>query len=199
MGFFTAGNMITLGIVVLILIFYRQMDRNSRNLKVLRDYSEKLKKDIALFMEEQEKAVKDYGISLNVERDSARELMKRLQMTEEDLAKKAEFLGRIDNQIKTYEGSLVQLRQETNRVQENLSRVKEESSFVEATAKRLGEVKDRLNYLEKSLKDIENQFQRENAQSLETLGERMTASLRVSLSDLHSAAETIERKVEDHR
>ncbi|MCL2094087.1 MAG: hypothetical protein FWH12_07825 [Treponema sp.] len=199
MGFFTVGNIITLGIVLLILVLYRQMDRNSRNLKVLRDYSEKLKKDIALFMEEQEKAVKDYGISLKVERDSARELMKRLQMTEEELSQKAELLGKIDSQIKAYEGSLGQLRQETSKVQENMSRVREESSFVETTARRITDTKNRLKELEKNLLDIENHFQRENSESLEKTSELMVASVKSAISDLAVTAETIERKVEDHR
>jgi len=153
MGFFTVGNIITLGIVLLILILYRQIDRNNRALKLIRDYSERLKKDLGDFVKEQERAVKDYAISLNVERDSAKELMKRLQQTEEELAEKAESIARIDSQLKTYENSLAELDSMTGRVQENMNRVREESAFVDSTGKRISEVKDKLAEFEKALTD----------------------------------------------
>ena len=55
MGFFTIGNIITLGIVLLILVLYRQLDRGNRTLKLLKDYSEKLKKELNEHVKEQEK------------------------------------------------------------------------------------------------------------------------------------------------
>jgi len=199
MGFFTVGNLLTLGIVLLILILYRHMDRNNRNLKLLRDYSEKLKKELSSFVEEQERAVKDYGISLNVERDSARELMKRLQVTEEEMAEKAAAVARLDSQIKTYENSLAELDRMTNRVQENMNRVREESAFVDATGKRINETRVKLEELEKDLKDMEKQFERENSESLENTTQTVLAVVKSEVSDLRASAEIIERKVEDHR
>ena len=199
MGFFTIGNLLTIGIVLLILLLYRQIDRNSRNLKLLRDYSEKLKKDLDDFVEEKEKAVKDYSVSLNVEKESARELMKRLQMTEAELAEKAQAVARIDSHIKTYENSMVELDRMTGRVQENMSRVRDESAFVEAAARRLTEAKTGLETLEKELLDIEKRFERENTESLEKTAETVIAAVKSTVSDLGAAAETIERKVEDHR
>ena len=199
MGFFTIGNLLTLGIVLLILILYRQMDRNNRNIKLLRDYSEKLKKELNVYMEEKENAVKDYGISLNVERDSARELLKHLQLTEEELAEKAQAVARIDSQIKTYEDSLAELDRMTSRVQENMNRVRDESAFVDATGKRIAETKSKLEELNKELKDIEKQFERENSESLEKTVEMVLAVVKSQVSDLGAAAQGIERQVEDHR
>jgi len=160
MGFFTVGNIITLGIVLLILILYRQMDRNNRALKLIRDYSEKLKKDLGDFVKEQERAIKDYAISLNVERDSAKELMKRLQQTEEELAEKAGAMARIDSQLKAYEDSLAELENMTGRVQENMNRVREESAFVDSTGKRISEVKDKLTDFEKALGEAERKLEK---------------------------------------
>jgi chromosome segregation ATPase len=199
MGFFTIGNIITLCIVLLVLVLYRQMDRGNRTLKRLRDYSEKLKKELDDFVKEQEKAVKDYSISLNVERDSARELMKRLQLTEEELAKKAQAVNMIENKIKSYEGSLSELDNMTGRVQENMNRVRDESAFVEEAGKRIGEVKSRLVELEKGLGNLESRFERENAESLAETADAVVSDVKSLVSDLRAAAETIERKVEDHR
>jgi len=199
MGFITIGNLLTIGIVLLILVLYRQMDRNSRNLKMLRDYSEKLKKELSSYVEVQEQAVKDYAISLNVERDSARELMKRLQITEDELAQKAAMVARLDTQLKGYENSLTDLDRMTGRVQENMIRIRDESAFVEASLKRVTEAKERLAVLEKELGDLEKRFEQENAASLEKTAGELLASVRADISDLGAAAETIERHVEEHR
>jgi len=161
MGFFTVGNIITLGIVLLILILYRQMDRNNRSRNLIRDYTERQKKELGEFVKDQERAVKDYAISLNVERDAAKELMKRLQQTEEELAQKAQSMDRIDSQIKAYESSLAELDRMTGRVQENMNRVRDESAFVEATGKRIGEVKDKLAEIEKGLGNVERKYEQE--------------------------------------
>ena len=192
MGFFTVGNLITLGIVLLILVFFRHTDRNSRNLKVLRDYSEKLKKELNSFVQEQEKAVKDYSVSLGVEKESAKELMKRLQLTEDELAKKAAAVANIDKQIKNHENALAELDRMTDRVQENMNRIRDESDFVETTGKRLSEVKAKLE-------EMVNRFERETAVSLANTADAVVASVKSTVSDLSATAETIERQVEDHR
>jgi len=175
------------------------MDRNNRTLKLLRDYSEKLKKELNDFVKEKEKAVKDYGISLNVERDSAKELMNRLQLTEGDLADKAASVARIDNQIKIYENSLAELDQMTSRVQENMSRVRDESAFVESTGRRVSEVKNKLLEFEKNLEDLENRFKKENAEMLEKTSGDMLSGFQTRVSQMGAAADAIGRKVEEHR
>jgi len=199
-----------LGIVILILILFRQMDRNNRSRNLLRDYTERQKKELGDFVKDQERAVKDYAISLNVERDAAKELMKRLQQTEDELSKKAQAMVKIDNQIKAYESSLAELEGMTSRVQENMNRVRDESAFVDATGKRIGEVKDKLAEFDKDLvnigkkyervlEDIENKFEKDNTASLEKAANTVMATVKSTVSDLRAAEETIERKVEEHR
>ena len=199
MGFFTIGNIITLVIVLLVLILFRQMDRNNRGLKLLKDYSEKLKKDLYDYVKDQEKAVKDYGISLNVEKDSAKELMKRLQLTEGEMAEKAASVARIDTQIKAYENSLAELDQMTGRVQENMNRVRDESAFVEATGKRVTEAKNKLSEFERNLEGLVSRFQQENAIMLEKTSGNMLSNFKSMVSELSATAETAGRKVEEHR
>ncbi|MDR0878445.1 MAG: hypothetical protein LBN21_10360 [Treponema sp.] len=200
MGFFTVGNLITLGIVALALILYRQLDRNNRTLDKLRKYADKLKDELASFAAEKGTAVKNFGIDLEVEQKSARELMKRLQaLTEEELAKKAQAIAKIDEKITAYGSSLAELDKMTARVQENLNRIRDESAFVENTGKRVGEVKDKLAEIEKDLGGLKIRFERENAESLENASEAVIAAVKSTVSDLGAQAETIERQVEDHR
>ncbi|MCL2232525.1 MAG: hypothetical protein FWB99_05545 [Treponema sp.] len=199
MGFFTAGNLLTLGIALLIFVLFRYIDKNNRHKRGLKEYSDSLKKEIGAFMEEQEKAVKDYGIALKVERDSARELMKRLLLSEEELAAKAETIAHIDSQIKSYENSLKELDRMTSRVQENMNRIREESAFVETTGKRLNEAKTRIDGITKELGSLESNFERKNTQALERAVDSMLVGAKSSVSDLSAALETIERQVDEHR
>ena len=96
MAFFTTGNLITLAIVALVLVLFRQLDKGKRPLEMLRKYSDKLKEDLAKYAAEKEEAVKGYGVSLDVEQQAARELMKRLQLSAQELAGKAAAIAKID-------------------------------------------------------------------------------------------------------
>ncbi|QQO09028.1 SpiroCoCo family coiled-coil protein [Breznakiella homolactica] len=199
MSFFTVGNLLTLGIVALVLILYRQLDKNNRSLEKMRKYGEKLKEELGAFVAEKEAAVRDYSVELDVQQKSAKELMKRLVVTDDELAGKAEAVARIDERINSYDASLEELMRMTGRVQENLSRIKDESAFVENAVKRVGDAKSRLESLEKDLSELELRFERENSEALERATEAVTAAVRSAVSDLQASAETIERQVEDHR
>ncbi|MDR0730688.1 MAG: hypothetical protein LBF63_03400, partial [Treponema sp.] len=199
MAFFTLGNLITLVIVVLLLLFFRQIDKGKRPLEMLRKYADKIKEDLAVYAAEKEEAVKSYGVSLDVEQQAARELMKRIQLNDQELSGKAAALAKIDEQIHHYDSSLEELVTMTVRVQENLDRLKEESRFVENTFSQVKGLREKLGALEKDLGKLEQRFERENTEALEQTQETLTASFRSTLRDLEAQAETIERKVEDHR
>jgi chromosome segregation ATPase len=199
MGFFTAGNLLTLGIVVLVLILYRQFDRQNRALDKIHKYADRLKEELAAFVEEKAGAVRDYGVALKVQQDAAKELMKRLQITDEELAEKAAAVSKIDERINAYDRSLEELVRMTGRVQENLDRIRDESTFVDSVFKRISDAKDRINAIDSELGALLPRFERENAESLEKAAEAITAAVQSAVSDLGAQAETIERQVEDHR
>jgi chromosome segregation ATPase len=199
MPLFTAGNLITLAIVILVLVLFRQFDKGKRSLNMLSKYADKLKDDLAAYAAQKEEAVKSYGVSLDVEQQAARELMKQLQLTDQELADKAAAVAKIDERIHDYDTTLEELVQMTARVQENLGRLKEEAVFVEDTGAQVKGLREKLGALEKDLHKLEQQFERENAASLEKTQEAVIASIRSTVADLAAQAETIERKVEDHR
>jgi chromosome segregation ATPase len=198
-GFFTTGNLLTLGIVLLVLILYRQFDRKNRALDKLHKYAGRIKEELAAFVEEKERAVKDYGIALKVQQDSARELMRRLQITDQEMAEKAAAVSKIDERISAYDTSLEELVRMTGRVQENLNRIRDESAFVENVHRRISDAKGKIDNLEREFETLLPRFERENAESLERVSEAVTAAVQSAVSDLGAQAETIERKVEDHR
>ncbi|MCL2479562.1 MAG: hypothetical protein FWF22_08675, partial [Treponema sp.] len=199
MVLFTPGNLLTLGIVILILVLYRSMDKRSRILEKIRKYAEKLKEDLSSFVEEREGTVKNLGIELKVEQDAARELMNRINKSNEDLAEKASTADRIDQRLDSYDSSLEELVRMTAKVQENLNRIREESAFVDGAYKRVTEAKSALEGLENSLGSIEIRFRQDNLEALKNSSEEVIAGVKSEGSDLHAQAETIEQKVEGHR
>jgi DNA repair ATPase RecN len=154
MELFSAGNLITLGIVALTLIIFRHLDRNNRTLEKVRKYADKLKEDLAAFAAQKAVDVKNYALDLDVEQKAARELMKHLQITDQELADKAAAVAQIDERINAYDKSLEELVKMTGRVQENLNRIREESSCVETAGKQVNEARDRLARMEKNLGEL---------------------------------------------
>jgi chromosome segregation ATPase len=200
MGFFTVGNLITLGIVALTLILYRQMDRNNRTLDKLSRHANELKKGLDTYVKERSDAIRNMGVDLDVERKAASELMKRLQkMTEEELAQKARAINEIDEKIKTYDVSLEELVKMTARVQENLGRIREESVFVENTGRRIGEVREQLGSMEKEIGSLELRFERENTEALEKAAETVMGTVKKTVAELAQRAEIMRGQAEEHR
>ena len=110
MSFFTVGNLLTLGIVALALILFRQSDKNSRTQKILSKYGERLKDELAEFVEQKVAAVRDYGVALDVHQKQAKELMNRLQLSEEAMAAKIAAVTDLNEKIKTYDSSWIRTR-----------------------------------------------------------------------------------------
>ncbi|MDR0495782.1 MAG: hypothetical protein LBG95_09190 [Treponema sp.] len=204
---FNAGNLITLGIVFLLLVFFRLLDRNNRSLGKLRDYANQCKKEISAFVEDKAAVIKNYGITLDVERQSAMELMRRIQtLSREELAQKVQALAQIDDRIRDYDASLEELVQMTGRVQENLNRIRDESSFVEGVGKRLGDVKEKVENIDreigsigKKLETIERHFEEENSEALEKAVAETLLAARSSIAGFEASAGAIESKIEAQR
>jgi nucleoside-triphosphatase THEP1 len=128
------------------------------------------------------------------------------QLTEEELAKKSHAITKIEEHIHAYESSLEELFEMTDRVQENLNRIRDESAFVESTNRRVGEAKDRFDHYskalaaaEKNLHETELRLEKKNAEVLEKTAEGMLVSVKSRVSDFESTAQGIGRKVEEHK
>jgi DNA repair exonuclease SbcCD ATPase subunit len=199
MTFFTPGNLITLAIVALLLLIFRQLDKGKRPLEMLRKYSEKLKEELAKYAGEKEEAVKSYGVSLDVEQQAARKLMERLQLGGQEIAAKVAAMTKIDERINSYDAALEELVGMTARVEENLGRLRDESVFVEDAFAQAKGLREKLGALEKDLGSLEQRFLRENGEALEKTQEAVLGSLRSAIEDLEVQAQSIEAKAEDHR
>jgi chromosome segregation ATPase len=192
---FSIGNIVTLGIVGMVLFLYRQIDKHSQSMQRIQQYAADLKEELTEFVAEKEGAVKDYSISLDVQQKAAKELMRRLQITDEELAAKAAAVARIDERLNAYDVSLKELIEMSVRVQENLNRIREESAFVEKVNKRVGDSKEKFEALEQGLADVERRFAEENASALESIAQQVVSAVAQQVESLRSAADQAERRV----
>jgi len=202
---FDVGNLITLGIVILALIFFRLLDRSNRSMSGIRKNLDKWKDDIYTFAKVQGEAIKNYRVDLDVEQKAAKGLLQRIQnITSEELSQKVQALTQIDDRIRDYDASLEELIQMTGRVQENLSRIKDESAFVENVAKQVVEAKDKMENLDSEISTmdeklgiIEARFERENSQALDKAIEETINAARSAMADLEASAQAIDRRIDD--
>ena len=202
---FEVGHLLTLGIALILIIFFRLLDKSNRSLDKVRKYVDRCKEDISDYIEDKSSVIKDYGIALEVEKKAAAELMRRIQkLTREDLAQKIQALTQIEDRIQGYDASLAELIQMTGGVQENLSQIRESSPFVESVAKRLTEMKEKVEAAEKEAYSVNNEleaigtrFESENAVALEKAAETVVANTRSAIKELESKlAREEERMVE---
>ncbi|MDR2922489.1 MAG: hypothetical protein LBU85_03990, partial [Treponema sp.] len=204
---FGIGNLITIGIVLLLLILFRLIDRNLRSVNKVRKYIDQCKGEIASFVEEKVTYIKNFGTHFDVERKSAAELLRRIQsITREELAQKVQALTVIDERIREYDTNLEELLQMTGKVQENLNRLRDESAFVENIEKKLKDFREKFEPAEaqidsigEKLASIEAEFEQENNAALERAVEDALSAVNSKIMDMESEAQNISRKVEEHR
>jgi DNA repair exonuclease SbcCD ATPase subunit len=181
----------------MILVVYRRIDRRGQSFHKMQQYAAELRADLSQFVGEKEAAVRDYAISLDVQQKSAKELMRRLQMSDEEFAHKAAAVAKIDERLNTYDSSLEELVRMTVRVQENLNRIRDESAFVEKVNKRVGDSKEKFEAVEAGLGDMERRFQEANAEALERTAVRIIEDVKTKVDDLYAVADLVERRVGD--
>jgi len=163
---FSPGNLLTLGIVCIILVLYRQFDKNNRSLDKVKRYAEKIRGDLDQFVDGKTQEMKNIGIELDVHQKTGREVLKRITQVEESLSSRASDFEKLNQRITEYDTVLDNLHSMTAKVEENLKRIQTESSFVDTVAKRIQEAQKGISNLEKALGGISTQFSSINQEQL---------------------------------
>ena len=180
---FTTGNLITLGIVAVVLLMYRQLDRDNRSLERVKKYTDKLKDELSGYVDKRSEDLQRYGIELDVQQKAAKELLKHLQGVEEGLNSRAEAIGAIEKRLGEYDAALARLMDMTSKVDENLSRLHEESEFTDSVARKLDAAGKTMAAIESELPTIKEGFLRDNAAALGSFKEDVVADIGRRLSD----------------
>ena len=183
---FTVGNLLVIGIVLVILAIFRQLDRNSKTLDKVRRYAEKAKEELDRVVLERVQNLKDLAIELDIHQKAGKEILKRIQTIEEGIQEKFAAVDTIGTRIKDYDKVLSDLIEMTRRAEENIQRLKDESIFVDETAKKIKVLQSKLEAQEARIPELVRQFEIQNGKSLESVKERFLSATEKSISYLES-------------
>ncbi|MCP5514034.1 MAG: hypothetical protein H7A26_01050 [Spirochaetales bacterium] len=189
---FSLGNLLTIAIVVVILLVYRQIDVNNRSLDKMRKYFGKIKEELDAIVEEKAMGLKDLSIELEVHEKTVKEVYNRIDQRSAELAQREEEVEKIHQQLDNYDAVLKELADMTSRVDENLKKLHEESIFVDGIGKVLKESAVSIEKLERRIPAISEDFNRKNSEAMELLKIGV-------FNDIELKANTIKDRIEDNR
>lgn len=169
---FTIADLIVVLVVIGVLAVYRRLDSNNRSLDKVKRYIDRVQAEMDEIVAEKVTMLKDIGIEVDVHQKAAKEVLKRVQAVEDELASRSDSLNEIGNRLSTYEGVLNELVQMTQRAEENIARVRDESEYVDKVGKRITATQKRIEELERSLPGIVSGFEKQNSERLTEVEER---------------------------
>ena len=189
---FTPADFIILGVVLVILLAYRQLDRGNRSLEKVRKYADRLQGDLSVYVDKRSEDLQRYAIELDVQQKAAKEVLKRVQGVEDALGAKAEAIGAIEKRLGEYDGVLARLMQMTAAVDENLARLHEESEFTDSVNRKLDSARKGLDDVMRELPALREEFSRENGAELEAFKDGVLADVGRRLNETVAILEKAE-------
>ena len=194
---FTIGNIITLLIVLVILVIFRQLDRNNRSIDKVRRYGQKVKDELNGFVDEKTQEVKNVAIELDVHQKTGKEILKRISSIEGKLNERSEDLEGVHERIVEYDTVLDELIDMTAKVEENLKRLQTESEFVDSVGRRLKESSARMGRIEKAIPSLRDEFAKENEKALKELSGEVIRRVKARAMKIEEDVKHSETRVKD--
>ncbi|PIE04111.1 MAG: hypothetical protein CSA76_05955 [Spirochaetales bacterium] len=142
---FDGGDILVILLVAAAFILSRRFDKTGRSLEKVRRYADKSKAELDTIIRERELAFKDLSVDLEVQEQTNREILNRADQAREELLSRAGELEDRVEKIEAHERALEELNDLALRVDENLSRLKDESAYVDKVGSRLTEVRSRFD------------------------------------------------------
>ena len=194
---FSFGNLLSIVIVLIILIIYRQIDRNNRSLEKVKRFSDRMKDELAKSVEEKTSDMKNLAIELQVNMKAGKEVLKRIRDVEDGLHERAEGIEEIRKKIDGYDHALEELVSMTARVDENLKRIQAESMFVDKVGKRITVSSENLKKVEQEITQVAEKFRQENHKGLQSLRDEIAKSTEQRIREMAAGVQASEKKVKD--
>lgn len=194
MNFDIGTFLITLCAALGVLAVYRFLDRNNRSLEKVKKYADRLKDDLGAFVEQRHLVLKDYSIELDVRQKAAKEVLLRVKEIEDGLNSRAQALDAVGKRITEYDSVLDELMGMTERADENLRRIKEESEFADTVAKKLEAAEAKLGSVMKGLPAVQAEFARVNDENFKRYAHEMRAALERTLRQTAEQADEASKR-----
>ncbi len=194
---FSIGNIITILVVLLILLIYRQLDKGNRSLEKVKRYSDRVVKNLSEFIDDKTAEIRNLSIEIQVNLKTGKELLNKIRELETHLQDRADGISEIEDKIKSYDGALKELVNMTGRVDENLKRLHNESKFVDSVFDKIKALNVQLSRVESSIPAIEEKITQKNRESLEKVKEEIEREFNTRAIEVESVVEETEKRVKD--
>ncbi len=194
---FSIGNLVTLLIVLLILLIFRQVDKNNRSLEKVKKYSDRVIKNLSGYVDEKTTEIKDLSIELQVNLKTAREILKKVQSVKEELKERTGEVATIGKKLAEYDNALKELVQMTDRVDENMRRLHGESQFVDAVFGKIKSINSQLSKIEKDIPALETRITTANKIELEKVRKGVLEGTELKVREMAGLVDEAEKRVKD--
>jgi hypothetical protein len=164
---FTEGDLIVLGIVIIMMFLFRRIDRNSKSLEKVRRYAEKARGELDKLVEEKRNQLKDLSVDIDVQDRTGREILKRIVANNEELIAHEDNVKEKLELVQDLQDRMDQLNDMTALVDENMQKVANESQYVDMVGGRLKESQKSVEELHRRLESILDEFDHKNLEKLE--------------------------------
>ena len=186
-----AGNLVGIIISVIvstvILMVFRQLDKNDRSLEKLQKYTEKLIKDINNSITSKIETLKQTSIEMEVKQKTTIAAVKRLEEIEKNIKSQEEVYTRIDDQIKKYNQIIKELLTMTENAEENMKLLRSEIEFTDGMGKKIKEAKEQLDVVMEKIPALRSELISSNKEEIEKLEKNLFEEFNGKLESLNTA------------
>ena len=166
---FDWGYLVVLGVVFVMLVIFRQLDRNNRSLEKIRKFAEGVRHELNTFVDERTASIKDFETILKVHDKTAGEILRRIQGVESGLLGRIPEIEDMQARLDRYALSIKDLDAMTVRVESNFQKLEEETVFVDKIGVRIKGASDQMTVLEDTFVQIRQEFADINQKDMEAV------------------------------
>lgn len=182
---FDAGDVITLLAALAVVFLFRQLDRSNRSLEKVKRYGDRVMRTLSTFVEKKNSEIKDLSIEVQVSVKQGKELLRSVRDVQDglavrrrDLEERSSEIDAISARIDGYDAALAELVNMSERVDENLRRLRGEDERLRRVDDQRTALQERLTGLDAKAASIE-----------ERLDERLqAAAIEGRLADIEDTA-----------
>ncbi len=198
---FTIGDLIILGLVTLVLVIYRQLDSKNRSLEKVKRLGDKLMGDIEALTQDKVAQIKDMSIEVDVHQQTSKAAIERLATAEAHLNERSASMDEMQQRLDAYDNALRELITMTQKAEENITRLRDESVYIDKVGRRIRQAGGQLQQLEDRIPQMLGQFETANRNHLVAMGDQVVETVQSRLANLEgqldmsnqAAAESIQR------
>ena len=200
--------LVTLGVILV----FRQLDRNNRSLEKVKRYGDRVMNTLSTFVDTKSSEIKDLAIEVQVSVKQGKELLRSVREVQEDLAARSRELEERSSEIEAirsridgYDTALAELVNMSERVDDNLRRLRGEDERLRrvddhrmALQERLAGLDATATSLEGRLKRVEETAEQSLSASLTDFEQKFADDLRTRSEELESRQTALYAEIDQH-